>query len=332
MSDSRPFRLVIPGSSANLGPAFDSAALALRLHLRVLAEPALKFAISASGRDPHKCSEVDRSLILQTYKEVLAFEKQTPQPLSLKIHNEVPIGKGCGSSATARLAGIALANHFGDLKWNTQRVLEEAARREGHADNVAACWLGGFVIVQSPDANVPGAARDGGRELRAFKIPIPRHWPLLLVVPATPVPTHEARRVLPVAYSREQAVANIQSSMLLALALAEGRGDLLSKALHDCLHEPYRAALFPWLTSLRRLNMQPEVLGVVLSGAGPSVLFILHEDASVFRIKKLITSSLAESCHDVELIATEVEPCGGADSLAGHLQRTRQPVKEATSL
>jgi homoserine kinase len=297
-----------------------------------MADPASEYSISASGRDSQKCSEVERSLMLQTYREVLASEKQSPQPLALTIHNEIPIGKGCGSSATARLAGIALANHFGGLAWNSQRILEEAARREGHADNVAACWLGGFVIVHSPHANAVNAASDGSRNLRAFKIPIPRRWPLLLVVPTKSVPTHEARRVLPVAYSREQAVTNIQSSMLLALALAEGRGDLLSTALYDCLHEPFRAALFPWLTSLRRLNTQPEVLGVVLSGAGPSILFLLHEDASTLRIKKLIASCLAESCPDAELIATEVEPCGGADSLAGHLQHRAQPVREATSL
>jgi len=332
MNHSRPFRVVIPGSSANLGPAFDSAGLALKLHLRVLAEPASQFSISASGRDSEKCSGVDQSLVLQTYREVLASEQKSPQPLALTIHNEIPIGKGCGSSAAARLAGIALANHFAGLEWNNQRILEEAARREGHADNVGACWLGGFVIVQSPHTNASDTTHDGARGLRAFKIPIPRRWPLLLVVPAKPVPTWEARRVLPVAYSREQAVANIQSSMLLALALAEGRGDLLATALHDCLHEPYRASLFPWLNALRRLNMQPEVLGVVLSGAGPSILFILHEDASVHRIRNLIKSCLAESCPDAELIATEVEPCGGADAFARHLQQDRQPVKEATSL
>src|SRR5215831_564627 len=101
MIDSRPFRVNIPGSSANLGPAFDSAGLAMKLYLRVMAEPAAKFSIAASGRDSERCAEADRSLILQTYREILASEMQTPQPLSLTIHNEIPIGKGCGSSATA---------------------------------------------------------------------------------------------------------------------------------------------------------------------------------------------------------------------------------------
>src|SRR5262249_61173075 len=108
-----------------------------------------------------------RNLILENYKEVLLSEQRTPMPLTLAIHNEIPIGKGCGSSAAARLAGIALANHFGGLEWNSQRVLEEAAKREGHADNAGACWLGGFVIVHSPYTNATLAAQPA---LRAFKI------------------------------------------------------------------------------------------------------------------------------------------------------------------
>src|SRR5713101_9109021 len=107
----RTFSISLPATSANLGPAFDAAALALDLTLRVEARKAKKCSIVATGRDSAICSRVEDHLILTTYKEVLESEKKPAAPLALTIHNEFPIGKGCGSSAAARLAGIALAVH-----------------------------------------------------------------------------------------------------------------------------------------------------------------------------------------------------------------------------
>src|SRR5260370_35763045 len=86
--------------------------------------------------------------MLETYKGILPPKGKTRLPMAVTVNNQMPIGKGTGSSAAARLAGIALAVHFGDLGWSAKRLMEEAARREGHADNVAACWLGGFAVSQ----------------------------------------------------------------------------------------------------------------------------------------------------------------------------------------
>src|SRR5205085_8229063 len=133
-----PFIIRLPATSANLGPGFDCAALALRLHLRIEARVAKEFTIVARGRDAAICSALDRNLILETYRDVLAHERRKVPPLALRITNGIPIGKGCGSSAAARLAGIALAVHFGALRWPAERIVEAAARREGHADNAAA--------------------------------------------------------------------------------------------------------------------------------------------------------------------------------------------------
>src|ERR1700761_5462909 len=102
------FNLILPATSANLGPAFDAAALALNLSLRITAVRAKEFAVAAKGRDRKICERVENHLILTTYSEVLRAEVKPIAPLSLEIKNEFPIGKGCGSSAAARLAGIAL--------------------------------------------------------------------------------------------------------------------------------------------------------------------------------------------------------------------------------
>lgn len=104
-----PLHLALPATSANLGPAFDAAALAMDLYITIDARPASDFSIGATGRDPQICQTLENHLILTTYREVLQIQAAEVIPLSLRIKNDIPIGKGCGSSAAARLAGIALA-------------------------------------------------------------------------------------------------------------------------------------------------------------------------------------------------------------------------------
>src|SRR5438105_11893065 len=129
-----PFSITLPATSANLGPAFDAAALAFDLHLKLSARVAEKFSIAATGRDADICGKVENHLIFTTYREILQAEGKPVLPLALRVDNQIPIGKGCGSSASARLAGIALAVHFGKLRWNDSRIVGEASYREHHPD------------------------------------------------------------------------------------------------------------------------------------------------------------------------------------------------------
>src|SRR6476661_5144502 len=264
--------LALPATSANLGPAFDAAALAFAMFLKVRAQSAAEFSITALGRDPEICGRVENHLILTTYREVLHGAGKPVRPLALDIDNQIPIGKGCGSSAAARLAGIALAVHFGKLKWTDSRIVGEASRREHHPDNAAACWMGGLAV-----------ARMSGEAEAQVACIIPKgKWPLLLAVPEEALPTEEARRVLPAQYSRADAVTNVQNSLLLLAAFVQGRRDLLAAALDDRMHQPYRAALCPLLPALQKLAAgTPGILGAVLSGAGPSVLIFLDDKVGV---------------------------------------------------
>ena len=260
--------LVLPATSANLGPAFDAAALAFGLFLKVRARNADDFSITASGRDAEICGQIENHLILTTYRDVLQQEGKPVRPLTLYIDNQIPIGKGCGSSAAARLAGIALAVHFGKLRWTDSRIIGEASRREHHPDNASACWMGGLAV----------ARMSGDGEAQVACITPKGKWPLLLAVPDDVLPTEEARRVLPAQYSRADAVTNVQNSMLLLAAFVQGRHELLASALEDRMHQPYRASLCPLLPALQKLaSSSPGILGAVLSGAGPSVLVFLGE-------------------------------------------------------
>jgi len=271
-------RLALPATSANLGPAFDAAALAMDFYIKLEAKAAKEFSISARGRDREICGKLEDHLILNTYREVLHTSGRPLQPLSLKIDNDIPIGKGCGSSAAARLAGIALAVHFGRLPWTDAQIVGEASRLEHHPDNASACWMGGLTI-----ARMSGSTVNDDAEAQVACVHPKRKWPLVLDVPDQSISTKDARLVVPTQYSRADAVLNIQNSMLLLAAFTQGRPDVLASALEDRIHQPYRAALCPLLPCLQELKGKHGILGAVLSGAGPSVLMFLDPRSDVPR-------------------------------------------------
>jgi len=292
----RAFHLSLPATSANLGPAFDAAALAMDFYISIDAKPSKEFSVVATGRDCEICGQIENHLILTTYREVLDAADSQIVPLSLRIKNEIPIGKGCGSSAAARLAGIALAVHFGGLRWNDAQIIGEASRREHHPDNASACWMGGLTV----------ARMSGDAEAQVASIRPKGKWPLLLAIPEESLATEKARSVLPSQYSRADAVTNIQNSMLLLAAFAQGRHDLLGVALEDRIHQPYRAPLCPLLPRLQELKGKEGVLGAVLSGAGPSVLVFLDPCASAQKAKRVVASHLARNGFAAELLPTSI--------------------------
>jgi homoserine kinase len=204
---------------------------------------------------------------------------------------------GCGSSAAALLGGVTLANHFGGLGWGTQECLEEASRREGHPDNVAACALGYMTVSAEAEGTVVAATCGSG--LR---------WKLFLALPAVSLATEKARALLPEEYSRADAVANVQRTALLVAAFAQGRGDLLRVAMQDRMHQPYRMAACPLLGKLLPLAGDGGTLGVALSGAGPGMLLVAEEDA----VSDGIVERIRGAADDPGLEVMETRMGGGA--------------------
>ena len=131
------------------------------------------FSIRATGRDLKICKTLKNHLILPPIERFFGASKEII-PLSLRIQNDIPIGKGCGSSAAARLAGIALANHFGHLRWTDAQIIGEASRREHHPDNASACWMGGLTVARMA----------GEAEAEVVSIKPKGNWPLLLAFPS----------------------------------------------------------------------------------------------------------------------------------------------------
>ena len=302
-----PVRLVLPATSANLGSGFDAVGLAMGLTLTIDAEalppggPLL--TIEATGRNADRCAHTGDNLIFETCRSVLARSHRPIPPLHLRIHNQIPLGMGCGSSAAARLGGVMLANHFGSLGWSQEAVIAEACQREGHPDNVAACALG-YLTVSAVDAGSPAVlTATCGQSV---------DWKLLLVLPLDSLSTEKARALLPAQYSRTDVVSNVQRTSLLVAAFALGRGDLLRVAMQDRLHQPYRMEACPLLPPLLPLAGELGVLGVALSGAGPSVLLVVEPNAPIVEIANRIRREAEDP--SLEIVETGIG-CGASQSL-----------------
>jgi homoserine kinase len=293
MTTIAPLHLRLPATSANLGPGFDALGLAMALYLTIDATPSDGFHIDATGRNADLCASLDNNLILTTYKSVLTTAGRPVPALHLELNNEIPLGMGCGSSASALLAGVILANHFGNLNWTSQQVLHEACRREGHPDNVTACYLGGMTVSGMSNNGVVTATY--GQSL---------NWKLILALPFIGLATEKARSLLPSTYSRADAVANIQATALLVSAFALNRGDLLRTAMQDRIHQPYRSEACPLLPRLLPLAQTPDFLGVALSGAGPSVLLIADSTIPTSRLFERIQQAAGDP--SIEIVETAI--------------------------
>ena len=271
--------------------------MALGIYLDCWFERSEVLAISAEGRDAHAISTASDNFIWQTALAV-ARDLGVELPLiKLRICNDIPLGKGLGSSAAALTAGVVIADHLLELRWDRPRILDVAAQMEGHPDNVAACVLGSIVAT----------AMQPGERVQVVRIELPAHYSVAVVVPDFVLPTVEARSVLPEFYSREDAIFNVQRSALLIAALATGADDAFPAVLEDRFHQPYRSALVPGLAEILKLTGQG-LLGCALSGAGPSVLVFYRKGhpAVCERIREIF----AGHGHGSEILWPEVDVGG----------------------
>jgi len=289
--------LRVPASSANLGPGFDALGLAVGIYLECRFRAAEQLTIRVRGRDAEQISTGEDNLIWQTALAVARDVRETLPPAELEIHNQIPIGKGLGSSAAALTAGVVIADQLLGLNWKPLRILDEAARIEGHPDNVAACVLGSIVT----------AAIDSGGVARAVRLELPARFGVAVVTPDFDLPTTAARAVLPESYSREDAIFNVQRAALLIAALATGTASAFPAALEDRFHQPYRAALVPGLEEILKLRA-PGLLGCALSGAGPSILVFYERGFEP--VCELVRKIFALHGHASEIIWTQIAERG----------------------
>lgn len=257
-----PLIVTAPASSANLGPGFDTLALALDLSnvVRIEQRPG-PLEVGVEGEGAGEVPEDASNLVCRALESGLG----DLDGLAVRCTNRIPLGRGLGSSASAICAGLVAANAIGGLRWSPDDLLARASAFEGHADNAAACLEGGLVAV------APGP--------RAVALRRPDELAFVLVIPDRTVATSNARGALPDLVAHADAAETLCNGIGLALALSDGRYDDLGDFLVDRLHEPYRGPLSPALDALRGLVDRQSCLGVTISGSGPSVLLWSAADA-----------------------------------------------------
>ena len=253
-------RVRVPASSANLGPGFDSFAVALPLLAEFELRPARAWSVTADG-DGIPAGE-ENLFVVGARAAAKAAGAGLPAQ-HVEQRSAIPIARGLGSSAAAIVGGAVAANALLGEPLDRGTLLRVASEVEGHADNVAASLYGGMTVALSDDGG-PVATR----------IAFPRTWRICMYVPSSMLETQQARAVLSDQVSRADAVFNLSHAAALVAAVLRSDGALLSFAMSDRLHQPARTSLVPGLGEIIAAARAAGAFGAALSGAGPSVLAI----------------------------------------------------------
>ncbi|MCM8745129.1 homoserine kinase [Thermomicrobium sp. CFH 73360] len=257
------FEVSVPASSANLGPGFDVLALALGWYLVARYETdGLPGSVRvATTPELHG----GPNLVLEAMQALVRESGLTLPGGVLNVASDIPVARGLGSSAAAVVAGLVLANELLGRPCEESTLFRLACSLEGHGDNVGAALFGGAVL-----------AVEGINGPLAVRIPIASPLVAVVLVPDALGFTSDARAVLPRRIRRVTAVRTAARTALLVLALSTGRAELLATAMLDELHQPYRAVLYPHLEETIKVAQEAGAYGAALSGAGPSVLALVH--------------------------------------------------------
>ena len=269
-----PVSVTVPATTANIGPGFDCLGAALSLYNRfrftALDGPAGTVTIGVSGLEAERVVTDSSNLAYKAFAYFYAQQGLAVPAVEIAIDLEVPLARGLGSSSTAIVGGLLGANALSRTPLAQAALVELAISLEGHPDNVVPALVGGCQLAVAND--------DGTSTL----CPIPWHEDItpVVAIPDFELSTAEARRVLPATYSRADAIFNTAHLGLLLRGLESGRGDWLRVAMGDRIHQPYRQALIPGYEAVAQAATEAGAHGLVISGAGPTLLAIAPAQAA----------------------------------------------------
>ncbi|GGJ78686.1 homoserine kinase [Anoxybacillus voinovskiensis] len=297
MKEDEMLKIVVPASTANVGPGFDSLGLAVSRYLVLEVRQANEWKFTARSEEVQSIPTGTDNLIFRVADEVARTHGRTLPSCAVDVYSDIPFTRGLGSSAAAVVAGIELANELAKLSLTMEEKARLASCFEGHPDNVGASLYGGLVIGCH-------------REEETTIIHVPNiELDLVAVIPNYELETKKARRVLPVSFSKEQAVEASAVSNVLVAALLTKNWRLAGKMMDkDVFHQPYRAPLIPELAHVQALAKEYGAFGAALSGAGPTVLCFAEQGRGEWLKEKLTPHfpHCAVECLTVEPIGSRV--------------------------
>ena len=297
----------VPATTANLGPGFDIFGMALPFYNEITIEETV---IPHSGVEFHVLDENGEenlyvqndgeNIILKAIEFLYNFIGQEPDSLKITIKTGIPIARGLGSSASVIVGGLIAANELLGKPADLDALLAIAAEVEGHPDNIVPAFVGGFVISSQEE--------DGHVIYR--KIEWNDDWKLTICIPDYELQTGISRSVLPENLTYKQAVFNAKKCAMFIEALHTKDEKLMKSALQDKLHQPYRLKLVPGLEEIsKKLRNEEDVLGCVLSGAGPSIL-VISKNSALEKIKNIVNETWQLLNIKADILTVNVEKNG----------------------
>jgi homoserine kinase len=274
--EARSWKIVVPGSTANLGAGFDSLGLALNVFLTVEAHEADAWMVIPLSSALKVFPADDSHFIVEVVKEVADEYGKKPAPCHLYVSSDIPLTRGLGSSAAAVVAGIELANALCGLNLTQEKKLAIANRYEGHPDNVGASLYGGFVVSCQHEKGV--------NLVTVPDLPIE----VVCVIPKAELKTSDSRNVLPSTHSFTESVQAGAISNVLVAAFLTGDWEMVGKMMkRDRYHQPHRRKLLPHYDAVEEVADRFGAFGVALSGAGPTIACFVEREASEWLFRQL---------------------------------------------
>lgn len=332
MIQRRKIVVRVPATTSNLGPGFDVLGLALKLYCELeftywwadagvpllgrprgvphtrarkalgpLAEAGFPMGtvwVELSGEGSRELPADETNLVVRSFREALSANA-FPYPMLFRVHNAIPIERGLGSSAAARLCGLLAAGAVYDFESSGMRpedLVERACRKEGHPDNVVPAFHGGLQ-----------ASLWDGERLLHYSLRLPKDLGVAVCVPDFKVPTEEARKVLPKTVLRQDAVATTSRLAFLLGALERGEYGWLKVAMRDVLHQPYRRRLVRGMDGVIRAAEAAGAFGAALSGSGSSILALTLKGSKQAKVGRAMQKAFARYGVESRVLCLEVD-------------------------
>lgn len=293
MSEEAMFSIKVPASTANLGPGFDSIGLALALYLEVRGSFSERWEVIPLSEDLKVFPADETNYIVSIAKKVAEAYNKELRPCRMTVCSDIPLTRGLGSSASAIVAGIELANIAGNLHLSAEEKIRHASLLEGHPDNAGASVTGGLVVGWHSE-----------EETHVISYPL-EGIKVIAVIPDYELRTDDSRNVLPKSLGYQDAVLASASANVLLTALLTRNWELAGAMMKkDRFHQPYRSTLVPHLSKVEEVARDSGAVGTALSGAGPTVLCLVEEEKAGQVLECLVTTFPA---YTVQLINIDNE-------------------------
>jgi homoserine kinase len=257
------FKVIVPATTANMGPGYDALGMALQLHNVYQIEEDISGGVQIEDESGIPLEE---NLVYNVMKKVLDEYGHQLDNIKISTKTQIPISRGLGSSAACIVAGMMIANYFLDNTLSVQDMIQIGTEIEGHPDNIVPALVGGMAV----------SVYEGGSVISS-KVNIPENLRFAVMIPDFSISTYEARKVIPQKYTRDECVFNIARVAMLAAVMNNGEIEKLRVAMKDKIHQPYRGQLIPEMDNIFYMAQNLGSKAEVISGSGSTLMAIIDK-------------------------------------------------------